>query len=69
MRAGQGEGRMDRSLEEFLNSLPEKRPRSRLTPYREVIEEMRNGGWTYQDIAKLLDEKCGVRVSPGNIIL
>lgn len=51
----------------ILEGLPEKPPRSRLGPYRELIFEMRRRGWTFREIAKVLGEKCGVRVVPSTI--
>jgi transposase len=53
-------------LEKFrqiLDGLPEKPPPSRLTPYRELIGELRQRGRTFREIADILREKCGVQVS------
>jgi hypothetical protein len=58
---------MEKELENIIESLPPKPPRSRLTPYSELIEEMRTRGWTYRAIARVLAEKCAVRVSPSNL--
>ena len=56
-----------KQLKEILNSLPERPPRSRLEPYSDLIEAMRTRNWTYRGIARVLAEKCGIRVSPSNL--
>ena len=55
--------RMRQSLETILAELPEKPPRSRLDPYLELIQELRMRKWTFKQIADLLAEKVGVRVT------
>jgi hypothetical protein len=57
----------DATLQLILDSLPPKPPRSRLEPYRKLIEEMRCRGWTYRDIADVLADKCQVRVVPSTV--
>jgi len=52
---------MDANLQKLLDELPEKSPRSRLEPYREFIEQLRNKGRTYRNIAEILAEKCSVQ--------
>jgi hypothetical protein len=54
---------MDAKFREILDALPNKPPRSRLEPYRELIEELRRRGRTYVDIAGILAEKCQVQPS------
>ena len=54
-------------FKEILDNLPEKPPRSRLEPYRELILEMRRRGRPLREIAKVLAEKCGVSVVPSTI--
>jgi hypothetical protein len=54
---------MGASIQEIINSLPEKPPRSRLEPYRELIEELLRRGRTYREIRKVLAEKCGLRIA------
>jgi hypothetical protein len=49
---------MNPDFQEILDGLPEKPPRSRLEPYRPLIEELRRRGQTYQEIVKILEEKC-----------
>jgi hypothetical protein len=51
----------------ILQGLPDKQPRSRLEPYRELIVELRSRKLTFQDIAVVLAEKCGVRVTGSGI--
>ena len=46
----------------YLDSLPEKPPRSRLEPYRELIWGMRRRGRPLREIVQVLGEKCGVHV-------
>ncbi len=58
---------MEKALEDFLSTLPAKRPRSRLSPYTDLIGELRKRGWTYRDITKILEECCAIRVSASNL--
>ena len=58
---------MDRELAAILEELPYKRPRSRLEPYRDLIVELRSRKLTFQDIAEVLAQKCGVRVTGSGI--
>jgi len=54
---------MSRRLQDILNALPEKPPRSRLEPYRALIAELRRRKRTYREIVGILAEKCDLRVS------
>ena len=54
---------MKDKLQDILNALPEKPPRSRLETYRELIDQLRQRGWTYRDIAGILADKCRLTVS------
>ncbi len=58
---------MERELSAILAELPDNRPRSRLEPYRELIIELRGREFTFQDIAEVLAQKCGVRVTGSGI--
>ena len=58
---------MDDKLQVILDSLPEKRPRSRLEPYCELIDELRRRGRTYREIARILVEKCQLQVSRSTV--
>jgi len=58
---------MDTKFKEILDGLPEKPPRSRLEPYRKLIEELRRRGRTYRDIAAILGEKCRVQVTASGV--
>lgn len=54
-------------FKQILDGLPEKPPRSRLEPYRELILEMRRRGRTLREIVQVLGEKCGVCVVPSTV--
>jgi hypothetical protein len=58
---------MDDNFQEILDSLPEKRPRSRLEPYGRLIDELLRRRWTYRGIARILAEKCQLKVSSSTI--
>ncbi len=51
----------DEQFKAIVDSLPEKRPRSRLEPYAELIDQLRKLGRTYREIERILSEKCGIR--------
>jgi hypothetical protein len=58
---------MKSEFDDILNSLPDKPPRSRLEPYRDLIEELRQRKRTFQEIAEVLAAKCGVQVTGSGI--
>ncbi len=58
---------MDNRFKEILDNLPPKRPRSRLEPYAELVEELRRRGTTYRNIALILTEKCPLKVSASTV--
>jgi IS30 family transposase len=58
---------MDDKVNEILDRLPPKPPRSRLDPHAALIEELRRRGRTYREIARVLAEDCQVHSSPSNI--
>lgn len=58
---------MDQDFEEILANLPAKRARSRLEPYAALINELRDRGWGYRDIVRVLAEKCDVQTSVSNL--
>ena len=58
---------METKFKEILDGLPDKPPRSRLEPYRELIRELRRRGRTYRDIAQILAEKCQVQVTASGV--
>jgi len=58
---------MDDKVNEILERLPAKPPRSRLDPHAALIEEMRRRGRTFAEIARVLAEECQVSTSPSNI--
>ena len=58
---------MDVKFKEILDGLPDKPPRSRLEPYRELIRELRRRGRTYRDIALIIAEKCQIQVTASGV--
>jgi FAD/FMN-containing dehydrogenase len=58
---------MDDKVNEILERLPAKPPRSRLDPHATLIEEMRRRGRTFAEISRVLAEECQVSTSPSNI--
>jgi hypothetical protein len=60
---------MDGQFKDILDSLPEKSPRSRLSPYRELIDELRRRDRTFREIAQILAEKCGVETAAKHSVL
>jgi len=54
---------MKEQLQEILDSLGEKTPRSRLAPYLDFIVALRRRKYTYREIRQILYEKCQVRIS------
>jgi hypothetical protein len=58
---------MNARFEDILNGLPEKPPRSRLEPFRELIGELRRRDRTYREIASILAEKCQLQAAPNTI--
>jgi hypothetical protein len=59
---------MDDKFKEILAGLPEKRHRSRLAPYCDLIDELRRRRLTYRDIAQILAEKCQLNVASSPIV-
>jgi transposase len=58
---------MSERFADILANLPAKQPRSRLEPYRELIEELRKRKLTFQEIAAVLAAKCGVSVTGSGV--
>jgi hypothetical protein len=54
---------MDASLQEIVDNLGEKAPRSRLGPYRGLILELRRRNRTYREILQILADRCQIHVS------
>jgi hypothetical protein len=54
-------------FQDILDSLPENPPRSRLEPYRDLIEELRRRGRTFREIARILGEECHVETAASTI--
>lgn len=58
---------MEPALHELLDSLPQKPPRSKLEPHRELIRELRRKGRTYREVARLFQERLGLSVAPSTL--
>ena len=58
---------MTLTLETILESLPDKPPRSKLEPHRELIRELRRKGRTYREVAQLFHERLGLYVAPSTL--
>jgi hypothetical protein len=58
---------MNPKFQDILDGLPDKPPRSRLEPYRPLIEELRRRGRTYQEIVQILEENCQVHTAVSTV--
>jgi hypothetical protein len=58
---------MNQDFQDILDALPEKPARSRLEPYRPLIEELRRRGRTYQEIVRILEEKCQLHTAVSTV--
>src|SRR5438552_18633428 len=58
---------MEGKLDEILDGLPERPPRSCLESFRDFINELRRRKHTYREIAHILEEKCQLRVSKSTV--
>ena len=58
---------MDPNFDHILDSLPEKRSRSRLEPYNVLIRELLRRNRTYREIASVLLEKFQLHASISTI--
>jgi hypothetical protein len=54
---------MKEPFRDILDDLPVIASRSRLEPYRQLIEELRQRGCSYRAIARVLADRCAVKVS------
>jgi hypothetical protein len=54
---------MEANLQEILDNLDKKVPRSSLAPYRDLILELRRRNRTYREILQILADHCQIRVS------
>jgi hypothetical protein len=54
---------MNDQFRAILDSLSEAKPRSRLGPYSDLVRELRKRRRPYREIARVLAEQCGLRVS------
>lgn len=58
---------MDSKLQELLDQIPERAPRSKLEPHAEVIRELRKKRRTYQEIAAFFRAHLHLSVAPSTI--
>ena len=58
---------MEPTHQTILESLPQKPPRSKLEPHRELIRELRRKGRTYREVAVLFGERLGLNVAPSTL--
>jgi hypothetical protein len=58
---------MDESIQDLLNKLPAKAPRSKLEPHRTLIFELLAKWWTYRDIAALFSDQLKISVAPSTL--
>ena len=54
---------MNDLIRQILETLPNRGGRSSLDPYCELILEMRRRGYSYRETARLLADRCGVKIS------
>ncbi len=54
-------------IQAILNALPDRRPRSRLEPYAQLIDQLRKLGRTYREIEQILSEKCDIHAPRSTI--
>jgi hypothetical protein len=50
-----------------IDNLPDKPPRSKLDPHRELIRELRRKGRTYREVAQLFRDRLGLYVAPSTL--
>ena len=50
-----------------IDNLPDKPPRSKLEPHRELIRELRRKGRTYREVTRLFHERLGLYVAPSTL--
>lgn len=54
---------MSDMIRQILETLPNRGGRSSLESYCELILEMRRRGYSYRETARLLADRCGVKIS------
>ena len=50
-----------------IDNLPDKPPRSKLEPHRDLIRELRRRGRTYRGVARLFNDRLGLYVAPSTL--
>jgi IS30 family transposase len=58
---------MNETLQQLLDNIPDRPPRSKLEPHAEVIRALRRKRRTYQEIAAFLQEHVQLSVAPSTI--
>lgn len=59
---------MDEKFEEILDNIPNRRQRSKLEPYDDLIDELRRRGHTFRGIAQILAERCELVVVSSTVV-
>ena len=54
---------MNKNFDEILRTVPSRRSRSKLEPYRPLVEELRRRGLSFRAIAAVLADQCAVQSS------
>ena len=50
-------------IRKILAELPDRGARSSLDPYRDLVLEMRRRGYSYREMARLLVDRCELKIS------
>ena len=58
---------MEDKFQNILNKVIKKSGRSRLEPYGELIEELRDRGLTYRDLSEILRAKLQLHVTKSTV--
>jgi hypothetical protein len=58
---------MEEQFQRILNKAAQKSGRSRLEPYSELIEQLRQRGLTYRDISDILTKELQVQVPKSTV--
>lgn len=52
---------------EFIEDFKRQQGKSKLDPYREIIEMLRNEGLSYAKVAEFLNKRAGLKVSSSTV--
>jgi len=50
-----------------IDNLPNKPPRSKLEPHRDLIRELRRKGRTYRELSRIFEERLNMHVAPSTL--